>query len=206
MLVAFTGAGISVASGLPTFDGSYRDVPVRDILERQFFFRHTTFFYNFYREVLMKWCDAEPNSAHGAIARTGCPVVTQNIDGLHQKAGSTNIIELHGNLRELLCEGCAKSIPSRYAMEGEGIKGVPVCPYCGGILKPNIVLFGEDLPNFSEAWQIMRKATSVLVVGTSLMVQPAAGLVEMSRARGAKIIIVNDRADIEVPKVLAAEA
>lgn len=204
MLVAFTGAGISVPSGLPTFEGSYRGIPIREILERDFFYSRTKFFYDFYRDVLLGWLEAQPNEAHRAIAQTRCPVVTQNIDGLHQRAGSTNTVELHGNLRELACDRCGKISPSTWARADTLKNGIPVCTdrQCGGILKPVVVLFGEGLPTYDEAYELMSRATKVLVVGTSLMVQPAAGLVEMASSRGADVVIVNERADTDVPIAL----
>lgn len=202
LLAVFTGAGISVASGLPTFDGSYRGIQVREILEHDFFLERTRFFYDFYRDVLLRWADAEPNGAHRAIAAVGCPVVTQNIDGLHQRAGSPGVTELHGNLRELRCEVCSHVHPSSLASSGTLVRGVPHCPDCGGLLKPVVVLFGEDVDEYEAALGVMLEAERVLVVGTSLTVYPAAGLVGLARERGATVEIVNSRADEEVPRAL----
>lgn len=193
--VAFTGAGISVASGLPTFDAAWKGVPVRDLLTAEFFHRDPVGFYEFFREV-EKWKDAPPNPAHRALAAVNMPVVTQNVDGLHQKAGSTKVYEIHGHLREMFCLDCGKIIPWK-----DLNLGIPYCE-CGCILKPRVVLYGDGLLNWDEAVQEIRKADLVLVIGCSLQTAPACYLPQMAGIHGADIITVNEKAEEEVPRLV----
>lgn len=194
--VAFTGAGISVASGLPTFDITWRGMPARDMLTRTRFERQPELFYEFFAEV-EKWGDVEPNPAHLALAAAGMTVVTQNIDGLHQKAGSEKVFEIHGNLREMVCVHCGKLYPWRSLNEG-----IPHCDECHSILKPNVVLFEESLLQWDEAVETMQAADLVVVIGSSLAVAPACYLPKMARESGAELYAINDAADVKVPELL----
>jgi NAD-dependent deacetylase len=193
--VAFTGAGISVASGLPTFNITWKGLPVRSYLTREFFERDPVGFYEFFREV-EAWNHKEPNDAHRVLAVAGVPVVTQNIDGLHQKAGSEKVIEIHGNLREMVCPGCGRITGWKPLSAG-----IPVCS-CGNILKPRVVLFGDDLLDWPEAVEEMRRADLVLVVGSSLEVAPACYLPQMAQANGAELVMVNEKSELELPKLM----
>lgn len=193
--VAFTGAGISVASGLPTFDATWKGIPVRDLLTRDWFDQDPVGFYDFFKSIL-DWGQKSPNPAHRGIAEAGIPVVTQNIDGLHQKAGSQEVYEVHGNLREMVCPECGRVYPWKPLDAG-----LPHC-HCGKVLKPQVVLFGDDLLVWDEAVTQMERADLVLVVGCSLTVAPACYLPEIAMGKGAETIVINERAETEVPRVL----
>ncbi len=199
-IVAFTGAGISVASGLPTFgDDTWRGRPVRELLTKTFFLRHPEEFYAYYWEGLYGWQEASPNPAHLSLARAGASIITQNIDGLHQAAGSEDVLELHGNLRELVCEKCNTLYKS---CDWRARAGVPLCPSDGHILKPNVVLFEEIPHGFDEAIERIRGADWLLVIGTSLQVAPACYLPEFARRWRIPVVIINEAAEIEVPRWL----
>lgn len=194
--VAFTGAGISVASGLPTFDITWRGQPVRSLLTRDFFEQDPEGFYEFF-QVVESWKEKKPNPAHLSLATAGIPVVTQNIDGLHQKAGSKVVYEIHGNMREMVCPRCALVKEWRQLS-----LGIPRC-VCGAVLKPMVVLFGDGLLCWDEAVEAMQRADLVLVVGTSLEVAPACYLPRMAAGNGADLVMVNERAEVELPRKLA---
>jgi NAD-dependent deacetylase len=192
-LVAFTGAGISVASGLPTFDFCWRGIPARDLLTLPFFLRDPEQFYAFFREALVAWTGAAPNEAHLALARARIPVVTQNIDGLHQRAGSESVCELHGSLREMVCLTCGWRVGLSLPKDGP-----PLCR-CGKVLKPDVVLFEEPLQDWEEALALLASADHVLVVGTSLAVAPACYLPQLAARQGATIELLNEDAARQVP-------
>ena len=194
-IVFLTGAGISTASGLSDFRGKEgltrrkSPVPYETLLSIDYFERDPETFYKYYKEFLIVG-DAKPNVAHKKIAALGkkATVVTQNIDGLHQAAGSENVIEIHGTTTEYLCTRCKKRYPERYIKEASG---VPRCN-CGGILRPDIVFYGEmlDEEKLSRAVSAIRACDLLLAVGTSLVVYPAAGLVRYA-PKGARFVIVN---------------
>jgi NAD-dependent deacetylase len=190
--VAFTGAGISVASGLPTFNITWNGVPIRDLLTTDFFNRDPVGFYEMFREV-EKWKDAMPNPAHYALAEAKMPVVTQNVDGLHQKAGSVKVYEVHGNMREMFCLRCRQI----YAWKDLNL-GIPYCD-CGKILKPRVVLYGDSEMDWDESVREMQKADLVLVIGCSLQTAPACYLPQMAQTNGADLVTINERAEVEVP-------
>ena len=196
-IVFFGGAGVSTESGIPDFrsvDGLYNqkyDEPPETIISHSYFLRWPEKFYLFYREKML-YPDAEPNDCHLALARLEQDgklkaVITQNIDGLHQKAGSKNVIELHGSTLRNYCMNCGKSYPVSYIIKADG---VPRCS-CGGMVKPDVVLYEESLHDgdMERAVSAIRKADLFIVGGTSLTVYPAAGLVEYYR--GNRLVLIN---------------
>ena len=196
-IVFFGGAGVSTESGIPDFrsvDGLYNQqykYPPETILSHTFFLSETAEFYRFYRAKMLA-LDAQPNAAHLKLAeweREGkCrAVVTQNIDGLHQKAGSRNVLELHGSIHRNYCLKCARFFPPEYIRDSEG---VPKCP-CGGIIKPDVVLYEEGLDDATvrAAVRQLQQAELLIVAGTSLTVYPAASLLRFFRGR--HIVLIN---------------
>ncbi len=194
-VVFLTGAGISTASGLSDFRGKEglekrkSPVPYETLLSIDFFERDPETFYRYYRDFLIVG-DAKPNVAHRAIAALDkkATVVTQNIDGLHQLAGSKNVIEVHGTTLEYRCVRCGRRYPESHIRKTDG---VPRCA-CGAILRPDIVFYGEglDQKKLADAVRAIERCDLLVAVGTSLVVYPAAGLVDY-RPRGAKFVIVN---------------
>jgi len=196
-IVFFGGAGVSTESGIPDFrsvDGLYHqkfDYPPETILSHSFFFSHTDYFYKFYREKMLV-TDIEPNRAHIALARLEqqgklSAVVTQNIDGLHQKAGSVNVYELHGSVHRNYCRKCRKFYSGEDLLQ---TTGVPKCA-CGGIIKPDVVLYEESLDDacIMGAIQAIAEADLLIVGGTSLTVYPAAGLIRYYQ--GDRLVLIN---------------
>lgn len=196
-IVFFGGAGVSTESGIPDFrsvDGLYRqqwDEPPETILSHGYYMRYPEKFYKFYRAKLL--CpDAQPNAAHKKLAAWEAQgklraIVTQNIDGLHQKAGSKEVLELHGSTLRSYCEKCGKF----YGMEDIlRTEGVPQCT-CGGRIKPDVVLYGESLDGgmLGRAVRYITDADVLIIAGTSLAVYPAAGLVRYYR--GNKLVVIN---------------
>lgn len=207
-IVFFGGAGVSTESNIPDFrsvDGLYNmkyDYPPETILSHTFFIRKTEEFYRFYHDKMM-YPDAMPNKAHLALAKLEAEgkcraVITQNIDGLHQKAGSKEVLELHGSVLRNYCMSCGRFFDEKIIMESEGI---PRCE-CGGIIKPDVVLYEEGLDNtiISKAVEYIRNADVLIIAGTSLTVYPAAGLIDYYR--GNKLILINKSA---TPKDNAAD-
>ncbi len=190
------GAGVSTESGIPDFRGTgglYNqkwDVPPETILSHDYFMQHTETFYCFYREKMV-FPDAKPNRAHTALAemeRMGLllGVITQNIDGLHQQAGSKTVVELHGSVLRNHCVRCGRAYPGTDIILKSS--GVPSCA-CGGIIKPDVVLYGEALPDeaIERALDLTDRAKLMIVGGTSLTVYPAASFA--SEFRGKKVVI-----------------
>ena len=185
-IVFFGGAGVSTESGIPDFrsvDGLYNqkyDYPPETILSHTFFMRHPEEFYRFYRDKML--CEgAQPNAAHKKLAEWEQQgklnaVITQNIDGLHQAAGSKKVLELHGSVLRNHCMQCGKFYDLAAV---KAAKGVPRCELCGGMLKPDVVLYEESLDNdvMDEAIRCIREADMMIIGGTSLAVYPAAGLI-----------------------------
>lgn len=201
-IVFFGGAGVSTESGVKDYrsqDGLYNTVKdygvsPEVILSRSFFFQNPEIFYDFYRKYFI--IDAEPNSAHEALAeleRNGKlkAVITQNIDGLHQRAGSNNVIELHGTANEFNCCACRKGAPAIGVIEEIKSCNVPKCKYCGGIMKPKVVLYEEALYDgvAESAIAHIQNADMLIVGGTSLAVYPAASFVEYFK--GKYIVMIN---------------
>ena len=201
-IVFFGGAGVSTESGVKDYrsqDGLYNTVKdygvsPEVILSHSFFFDKTHVFYDFYRKYFV--IEAEPNNAHRALAELEemgklSAVITQNIDGLHQRAGSENVIELHGTSGEFYCAKCYKPAPGTEVI-GEIKNGyVPVCKHCGGIMKPKVVLYEESLFDgvAERAVEHISKADMLIVGGTSLAVYPAASFVNYFK--GKYIVIIN---------------
>ena len=194
-IVFFGGAGVSTASGIPDFRGAnglYNYTP-EEIISHSFFLSHTKDFYEFYLDKMV-YKDAVPNPCHIVLAKMEedkilSSVITQNIDGLHQMAGSKRVLELHGSIMRNYCMKCGKF----YDLDGltENInKGIPRCE-CGGIIKPDVVLYEEPLDNdvMYEAVQEIRDADTLIVAGTSLVVYPAAGFIRYFGGRN--IIVIN---------------
>ena len=197
-IVFFGGAGVSTESGIPDFrsvDGLYNQeykYPPEEIISHSFFERDPEEFYRFYRAKLIPGKDVRPNAAHIRLAeleRDGKlrAVITQNIDGLHQAAGSRRVIELHGSIHRCYCAKCRKPYPESYVNEGTGI---PRCS-CGGIVRPDVVLYEEGLSeqDLTDAVNYIRRADVMIIGGTSLAVYPAAGLIRYFR--GKHLVLVN---------------
>lgn len=199
-IVFFGGAGVSTESGIPDFrsvDGLYNqkyDYPPETILSHTFFVNKTEEFYKFYRDkMLVK--GVQPNDAHKALAKLEKDgklkaVITQNIDGLHQAAGSREVIELHGSVMRNYCVRCNKFYDVSYIEESDG---VPVCE-CGGVIKPDVVLYEEGLDedSITKAIQYIKNADVLIIGGTSLTVYPAAGFINYFK--GSRIILINKTA------------
>ncbi len=197
-IVFFGGAGVSTESGIPDFrsvDGLYNqkyDYPPETILSHGFFMDKTEEFYRFYQDKML--CDtAEPNAAHLKLAELEKAgklkaVITQNIDNLHQMAGSENVLELHGSVHRNYCMKCGKFYGFTYMKESQS---VPRCEVCQGTIKPDVVLYGEGLDNdtINKSVQAISDAQVLIIGGTSLAVYPAAGLIDYFR--GEKLIVIN---------------
>lgn len=202
-IVFFGGAGVSTESGIPDFrseDGIYRTrtrygYPPETILSHSFLENKPDVFFDFYRNTMI-YRYAKPNAAHFALAdleRQGRlkTVITQNIDGLHQMAGSTNVLELHGSVHRNHCLNCSRTYGLDFILQTGGI---PRCESCGGIVRPDVVLYGEqlDMDVFARAAETVQKADVLIVGGTSLSVYPASGLVGYYSGR--KLVLINKSA------------
>ena len=196
-IVFFGGAGVSTESGIPDFrsqDGLYHQqfaYPPEEILSHTFFARHPEEFYRFYRDKML-CLDARPNTAHQKLAQLEQvgklrSVVTQNIDGLHQMAGSKEVLELHGSVHRNYCTRCGQFYDLDYVRNSEG---VPTCT-CGGRIKPDVVLYEEGLDDrtIQKSIHYIRNADMLIIGGTSLVVYPAAGLIDYYR--GNKLVLIN---------------
>ena len=198
-ICVFTGAGISVPSGIPDFrsaNGLYNEktqgsYSPEQIISHSFFVSKTEMFYDFYKNKML-YPDAKPNDAHlyfAGLEKTGkkVTVITQNIDGLHQAAGSTDVVELHGSVHRNYCMNCRRPYEMEYVYKSEGI---PHCE-CGGIIKPDVVLYEEPLDESSvmKAAERISQAETLIIIGTSLVVYPAASYVRYFR--GKNFVIIN---------------
>lgn len=197
-IVFFGGAGVSTESGIPDFrsvDGLYHqqyDYPPETILSHTFYRRKPEEFYRFYRNKML-FLDAKPNAAHLKLARLEAQgklkaVITQNIDGLHQAAGSKTVLELHGSVLRNYCESCGQFHDVQYILDTQG---VPKCEKCGGPVKPDVVLYEEglDQKTLNDAVRFIRGAQVLIIGGTSLAVYPAAGLIDYFQ--GEKLVVIN---------------
>lgn len=214
-IVFFGGAGVSTESGIPDFrsvDGLYRqkfEYPPETIISRSFYRRRPEYFFDFYRQKMLP-LGHEPNVTHRVLARWEregklAAVVTQNIDGLHQKAGSQRVYELHGSVLRNYCVRCHKFYPAEFIRDA---KGIPTCD-CGGIIKPDVVLYEEglDRETIEKSVRAIADADLLIVAGTSLTVYPAAGLIDYYR--GDRLVLINrdptprdDRADLVIHDTL----
>ena len=199
-IVFFGGAGVSTESGIPDFrsvDGLYHqqfDYPPEVMLSHSFYQSHPEEFFDFYRKKLLV-SGAQPNAAHKKLAELEAAgklkaVITQNIDGLHQMAGSREVLELHGSTLRNFCEKCGRPYETSVIA---GSQGVPRCP-CGGVIKPDVVLYEESLDSgvLYRAVDYIRKADVLIIGGTSLVVYPAAGLIDYYQ--GHKLVLINKSA------------
>lgn len=198
-IVFFGGAGVSTESGIPDFRSEsgifkslekYGDTPER-LVSHSYYLEHTDKFFSYYKDCLI-FPEAEPNPAHYTLARLEKEgklkaIITQNIDGLHQKAGSKNVLELHGSVYRNYCEICKKEYDLNFILESEGI---PHCT-CGGIIKPDVVLYEEalDMNILNKSAQYIMSADTLIVGGTSLVVYPAAGLINYFK--GKNLVLIN---------------
>ncbi|MBQ1291855.1 MAG: NAD-dependent protein deacylase [Lachnospiraceae bacterium] len=200
-IVFFGGAGVSTESGIPDFrsqDGLYAQkykYPPETIVSHTFYRQRPEEFFEFYKEKMIA-PDAQPNAAHLKLAELEQrgklkAVITQNIDGLHQKAGSKKVLELHGSVLRNYCEKCHTFYDVNYILKSEG---VPVCEKCGGRVKPDVVLYEEglDMGILNEAVRRISEADMLIIGGTSLVVYPAAGLIDYYR--GNKLVLINKSA------------
>lgn len=213
-IVFFGGAGVSTESGIPDFrsvDGLYHqkyEEPPETILSHHFYMEHMEEFYRFYRDKMI-YQGAEPNITHQKLAELEAAgkvkaVITQNIDGLHQRAGSKRVLELHGSVHRNYCQKCHKMFDADYILHSGG--AIPVCDACGGRIKPDVVLYEEGLnqQTLEDAVYYISHADVLIIGGTSLAVYPAAGLIDYYR--GNKLVLINQsttpmdgRADLLLP-------
>lgn len=199
-IVFFGGAGVSTGSGIPDFRGSgglYTDTDEteespEEMLSGNYLRKYPEKFYRYYKKNML-YPDADPNNAHKALAKLEqigklTSVITQNIDGLHQAAGSRNVIELHGSVLRNYCISCMKEYPLSYIMQ---TNDVPVCEHCGKTVRPDVVLYGEGLDGlaFTRAQREIEHSDLLIVGGTSLTVYPAAGLIH--HFKGKNFVIIN---------------
>ena len=219
--IALSGAGISTPSGIPDFrsenNGLWNQFDPMEVASLSAFRTHPGSFFNWFRPLANTILEAQPNPAHTALAELEdigllASIITQNIDGLHQKAGSRNVIEVHGSINTLTCGQCYQTIKTRevsksYIYEGQ----IPSCPSCGGTLKPDVILFGEQMPSlpWQAAEEEIRKCDLLLVIGSSLEVNPVGKLPYDVISNGGKLIIINQQVtyiDSRADFVLRADA
>ena len=216
-IVFFGGAGVSTASGIPDFrsaHGIYSGAQGRsyeEMLSHSYFMRHEDAFWAFYKNAML-YPNAQPNAAHYALRRLEeqgklKAILTQNIDGLHQLAGSSCVYELHGTVHRNFCMRCGERMDLSYVADAEG---TPKCPSCGQRIKPDVVLYGEGLDEemITHALDAIRTCDLLIVGGTSLVVQPAAGMI-MYRRPSCKLVLINrdetpydDQADLVIHRDL----
>lgn len=197
-IVVFTGAGISTASGIPDFrsekglfKGDYKGLSPEEIVSHSYFVAHPAQFYEFYKSKMM-YLNAKPNIAHQYFAdlqsKKEVTIITQNIDGLHQMAGSKRVYELHGSIHRNYCEKCHHFFDAEYV---HNANGVPICDKCGGTIKPDVVLYEEQLDSdiINRSILAIMSTQMLIVVGTSLLVYPAAGFIRYFR--GKYLVLIN---------------
>lgn len=199
--VALTGAGISVPSGIPDFrsprSGLWTMVDPFEVASLRGFLTDPARFYDWIRPLALTVAEARPNPAHLALARLQelgrlGPIITQNMDGLHEAAGSRDVLAVHGHTRTGTCTACLSQIPGERLWDSVRVGELPLCE-CGNVVKPDVVLFGEVLPSriLEQAEKAAREARVMLVVGSSLEVYPVAGLPHLTHQAGGEVIIVN---------------
>jgi NAD-dependent deacetylase len=202
-VTALTGAGISTPSGIPDFrspgSGLWEFVDPYEVATLRAFQQHPEVFYRWVRPLVHTILNAEPNPAHYALSELGAlgvlqAIITQNIDGLHQRAGSQVVYEVHGNLRWATCMRCYNHVPAGPLIEAFAENGeIPHCRLCGGVMKPDIILMGEQLPakEILAARQAAQKSDVMLVAGSSLEVAPAGDLPLLAKRNNGRLVIVN---------------
>jgi NAD-dependent deacetylase len=189
---ALTGAGISAESGIPTFRGAgglWRQFRAEDLATPQAFARDPKLVWEWYDWRRGLICEAKPNPGHIALAMAGIPIVTQNVDGLHRRAGSTDVIEIHGSIWTVRCLQCGTEAQD----DRSPLPDIPPRCTCGGLLRPGVVWFGEGLDSatWRTAEQAVRSCDLLFVVGTSAVVYPAASLAPIARQSGARVVEIN---------------
>ncbi len=201
--IAFTGAGVSTASGIPDFrspeSGIWNNVDVWEVASAPGFLHNPQAFYNWIHPLASLTRSAVPNPAHQTLAaweRQGLinGVITQNIDGLHTAAGSRTVYELHGHMRDAVCQQCGQVVPTAPLMDQFITdRRVPRCEHCGGVMKPSVILFDDMLPQaaLDGAFRAAQRADVMIIVGSSLEVAPANDLPQIALENGAALIIVN---------------
>lgn len=199
-IVFFGGAGVSTASGIPDFrnglyKNDYQGLTPEMILSQSFFYLHPDVFFKFYRAYMLH-PDAQPNAAHRKLyelERAGklSGLVTQNIDGLHRKAGNRLVYELHGSVHENHCMECGRYYGLEWMLNTQG---VPKCESCGGVVKPSVVLYGEGLDHFvsTGACREISRCDTLIVAGTSLTVEPAASFLRYFRGGSRELVVINN--------------
>jgi NAD-dependent deacetylase len=218
--VALTGAGISTPSGIPDFRspgvGLWTRVEPMDVASLSVFRHNPEQFYRWFQSLAVQVLSAQPNPAHVALAKLQAAgymttIITQNIDGLHTRAGALNVLEVHGSLDTLSCTNCYRQVPSSTILE-EYIDHctVPHCPSCGSVLKPDIILYEEQLPvtTWNKAEAACRNCDLMLIAGTSLEVMPSAKLPVEAMDYGAQLVIINNTAtfmDVRAKIVINAD-
>jgi len=197
----FGGAGVSTASGIPDFTGEnglyrqkYGNLTPEMMLSQSFFYLHPDLFYQFYREHMLH-PKAQPSAAHKKLAQLEkagklSALITQNIDGLHRKAGNRLVYELHGSVHENRCIECGRLFPMDFILESQG---VPKCPDCCGVVKPSVVLYGEGLDHYvsTGACREIARCDLLIVAGTSLSVEPAASMLSYFRGGSRNLVVIN---------------
>ncbi|MBN1178950.1 MAG: NAD-dependent deacylase [Anaerolineae bacterium] len=202
--IALTGAGISTHSGVPDFrstgSGLWEAYNPMEVASIHAFRRHPDVFYRWVQPMVRVMWEAQPNPAHVGLAQLEqmgllAAVLTQNIDNLHQRAGSRVVFELHGHLREVTCLDCFRVWAGEAALQTALRGDVPRCAACGGVVKPNVILFGEQLPSqvLSAAMEHARQADLVIVAGSSLTVMPVAKIPALVHSRGGHVIVINNQ-------------
>lgn len=192
-LVAFTGAGISRDSGIPTF---VELGDLREKLSRSYFNSYPRDFYNILKGFSDKIKAAEPNNAHRALAKYDIPIITMNIDSLHNRAGSERVLEIHGNLSYVFCPKCNKE----HAFDT--VYDSIYCSGCNEILQPNVVLYEDMIPGYMEAMDIIDAADVLLVIGTSFYTSTASFMTQRAEIQGIKVDIINENAKELIPRYL----
>ncbi|MFW6008347.1 MAG: SIR2 family NAD-dependent protein deacylase [archaeon] len=194
-IVAFTGAGVSKASGIPTFE---ENGDIRKYLHRNYFNQEPERFYKKLIEFGSNLNKAKPNSAHKALAKYNIPVITMNVDRLHQKAGSKEVIEVHGNIEKIHCPECINDFPFKYGGKNH------TCPDCGSVLQHDIILYGDGLPlgAIQKAFKLIENADELIVIGTSFYTSTSSMVVNHAKDRNIKVTLFNEDAEKKIPKYL----
>ncbi|MFP4456757.1 MAG: SIR2 family NAD-dependent protein deacylase [Clostridia bacterium] len=192
-ILAFTGAGISKDSGIPTFEEMGE---LRDKLSRRFFSSHPKQFFEVLLKLKTTIDKASPNKAHLILAKYEIPIITMNIDGLHTKANSEEVLEIHGNLEKLRCKKCNQEFDFKILKESYK------CPECSSVLQPNVVLYGDGLSKINKAFNMVSECDILIIVGTSYYTSTAIDILEYAKATKKKIYEVNSDAKTKVPRLI----